>query len=85
MNAIVNVEAFEKYLDLYIDPYEIPGVMTSLHRAMLDTIKTEDVITQLTIMAVNMTGELALSHDEKNVKMLTKQIEALEKVIKVIR
>lgn len=41
MKLIVDVEAFEKYLDLYIDPYEIPGAMDALYKAS-ENNKEED-------------------------------------------
>ena len=48
-------------------------------------MEVKDALTQLEIIATNMVGRLAETHDEREVKIISKQIEAIDMGINALK
>lgn len=48
-------------------------------------MEVKDALTQLEIIATNMVGRLAETHDEREAKIISKQIEAIDMGINALK
>lgn len=48
-------------------------------------MEVKDALTQLEIIATNMVGRLAETHDEREAKIISKQIEAIDMGIEALK